>query len=172
MNCAQNRLAPPRVVALARDSYLAPTTPLADSIHLPASFTPRYGQDISSGYGRAAPDGQSVGTTPAELKPKMQKLLSIFAAGDRTGMAGRLLSAFLQKRSKVSYFDDGSLNSAAAGHKNIEHFCDVALSGPPTPPPPGKKRIHQALKDAGWDIKKLIAPSDLTWPSSAPIRTG
>jgi hypothetical protein len=79
----------------------------------------------------------------------MQKLLSIFAAGDRTGMARRLFDAFLQRRSAPGYFDDGALNLAAAGHRNIVHFCDAAVSAPPSLPPPGKKRIHQALKDAG-----------------------
>jgi len=46
--------------------------------------------------------------------------------------------------------------------------CAAAL-GAPFPfgiaPAPGKVRIHQALKAAGWDLDKLVAPTDLGVPA-------
>lgn len=60
------------------------------------------------------------------------------------------------------------MNKAAAGHKNIEHFCKAALGAPApvgVPPATGKTRIHQALKAAGWDIGKLTAPTDRGVPA-------
>jgi hypothetical protein len=109
--------------------------------------------------GRAAPGKQSVGTTEAALKPKMEKLLSKFASGDKTGMARRLCTQFLAKQSSVNYFDDKDLNSAAVAHDNIQYFCNAALGAPypspfGTPPRKGVTRIHQALKAASWDVTK------------------
>jgi hypothetical protein len=156
----------PILVAIARDSYLTPTFPFEDRVHLQGFTPPKYGQDITSAYGRAAPKKQDVGTTPADLAPKMRKLLATFAGGDRNGMAQRLVETFLRKQAGPSYFDDDGLNAAAAKHQNIEFFCRAALSAPGSlPPPQGKKRIHQALKDAGWDIAKLTAPTDLGVPA-------
>lgn len=161
-----NLLRPPVIAAIARDSYLTPRIPFPDPVHLQFIPPPMYGQDTTSGYGRLAPKQQSVGKTPAELAPKMRKLLDTFAAGDRSGMARRLVETFLRKQSGVAYFDDDDLNFAAAKHPNIQFFCKAALSAPGSPPPPpGKKRIHQALKDASWDIAKLTAPTDLGVPA-------
>jgi hypothetical protein len=166
MDCTKHPLLPPKVVAIARDGYLTPEHPFADSVNLPSGPVPKYGQDITSGLGRPAPGKQSVGKTPDELKPKMRKLLDVFAAGDKTGMARRLVDAFLQKQSQVTYFEDAALNTAALGHRNIQYFCGAALSAPNSAQAsPGKKRIHQALKEAGWDIKKLVAPTDLGVPA-------
>ena len=64
-----------------------------------------YGQDITSGCRSRAPQGQSVGNNVGELKPKMLKLLGIFAGGDKTGMAKRLFDEFLSNRiGTVGYF--------------------------------------------------------------------
>jgi hypothetical protein len=92
-------------------------------------------------------------------------------------MAKRLFDAFLMKRADVSYFDDVSLTGAAAKHPNVEYFCAAALAAPGSPaPPPGKTRIHQALKAANWDIANLVAPTDLGVPAlnegTAGMRTG
>lgn len=127
--------------------------------------------------GRVAPGGQNVGATPAALKPKMEKLLSIFARGDRAGMAKRLFDEFLSKKSKVTFFEDSALNLAASRHANISFFCDAALSGPNvTHRTAGKTRIHQALKNAGWDIAKITPPADLGVPAfnigNANLSTG
>jgi hypothetical protein len=165
------------IVAVARDHYLKPTYPFADPIHLPGLTPPKYGQDFKFGYARAAPKGHDVGKTPAVLIPKMRRLLDRFAAGDKSGMAKRLFDAFLMKRADVSYFDDVSLTGAAAKHPNIECFCAAALAAPGSPaPPPGKTRIHQALKAANWDIANLVAPTDLGVPAlnegTAGMHTG
>jgi hypothetical protein len=164
--CAKHPLRPPKVVAIAKDTYLKPKTAFPDPINLPGVAAPEYGQDITYGSKRAAPDNQDVGKTEAELKPKMRKLLDIFASADKGGMAKRLFDAFLKKQSKVIYFDDASLNMAAANHENINIFCSLALSAPNSPhKATGKTRIHQALKNANWDIKKIVIPTDLGVPA-------
>jgi hypothetical protein len=164
MNCKSYPLAPPKIVAIATDKGLMPTNPLNDP-NLPGT-TPKYGQDLTYGVGRKAPEGHDVGKTEDELKPKMRKLLDIFASSDRTGMAKRLFDQFLAKQSTINYFDDKDLNAAAANHENIKYFCDAALGAPGgKPPAPGKTRIHQALQAAGWDIKKSLAPTDLGVPA-------
>jgi hypothetical protein len=157
----------PKVVAIATDTYLKPKTPFADPVNLPGVAAPKYGQDIESGYKRAAPGGQSVGTSAADLKTKMRNLLTIFAAGDRTGMAKRLFDAFLQDTCRLpQYFDDASLATAAAKHQNIVFFCHAALSAPTSAfKSQGKTRIHQALKAANWDIAKMVRPADLGVPA-------
>jgi hypothetical protein len=165
MNCKLYPVTPPRIVAIATDKYLTPTNPFPDT-DLPGPITPKYGQDFTFGVGRAAPLGQDVGKTEKDLKPKMEKLLSIFASNDKSGTAKRLFDKFLAKQAKVTYFEDADLNAAAAMHQNIKYFCDAALSAPNTPhQAPGKTRIHQALKTANWDIQKLIAPADLGVPA-------
>jgi hypothetical protein len=164
LNCIP--LIPPILVAVARDKYLTPSHPFADPVHLKTFPPPKYGQDLTSAYGRVPFKGQSVGKTPTDLAPRMRKLLDSFATGDKSGMARRLMDTFLLRQAGVTYFEDDSLNAAAAKHPHIEHFIRAALSQPGSlPPPAGKKRIHQALKDAGWDITKLVAPTDLGVPA-------
>lgn len=107
-----------------------------------------------------------VGSTEAALIPQMRELLNEFASSDTSGMATRLFNGFLTKNSSVAYFDDASLNSAAAAHANIQFFMSAALSAPNSPnQSAGKTRIHQALKNAGWDIGKVVAPMDLGVPA-------
>ncbi len=175
---SSSRLLIPKLVAVATDSYLTPTHPFPDPDNLPTGIVPRYGQDITTGYRRKAPKGQDVGKTLGELKPKMRKLLSIFASGDKTGMASRLFNAFLANSCRrVTYFEDADLNRIASTHPNILHFCDSALSAPnPAKQPSGKTRIHQALKKVNWDIGKITGPTDLGVPAfnlgKARWRTG
>lgn len=167
MGCTLQALAPPKIVAIATDKYLTPTHASSDPLITGAGgVPPLYGQDFTFGSGRSAPEGHSVGKTEADLKPKMEKLLSIFAGSDKTGMAKRLFAQFLAKRSQVFYFEDVDLNHAAAAHVNIKYFCDAALSAPNLANrSAGKTRIHQALKSANWDIAKLKAPTDLGVPA-------
>ncbi len=167
MACTLRTLTPPKIVAIATDKYLTPVHPSIDPMIAAAGGSPPlYGQDFTFGVNRPAPQGHSVGTTEKELKPKMEKLLKIFASKDSSGMASRLFGQFLSKRSLQVYFDDNDLNRAAAGHTNIRFFCDAALSAPNlTNRSNGKTRIHQALKNAGWDVTKLIRPTDLGVPA-------
>ena len=164
--CTKYYLPVPKVVAIATDKYLTPKTPFPDTANLPGVPAPMYGQDITFGTGRAAPNGQSVGDTEADLRQKMWKLLDIFASGDKSGMAKRLFTAFLNKQNKVTYFDDPALNLAAARHPNIKHFCEAALSAPNMPQRNASKiHIHQALKNAKWDVTKIVVPADLGVPA-------
>ena len=96
LDSSKFRLPIPKLVAVATDTYLTPTTPFSDNDNLQGVIAPKYGQDITNAYRRIAPKGQNVGDTPAVLKPKMRKLLPIFARGDKSGMATRLFNAFLQ----------------------------------------------------------------------------
>jgi hypothetical protein len=164
--CTKYYLSAPKVVAIATDKYLTPTTPFADTANLPGVPAPMYGQDISFGIGRAAPNKQSVGSNEADLRQKMWNLLDVFAKGDKSGMAKRLFTEFLSKRSTVTYFDDPALNLAAAQHTNIKHFCEVALSASNSSQGAiGKTYIHQALKNAKWDISSMVVPTYLGVPA-------
>lgn len=156
----------PRVIAIARDTYLRPRTPFPDPINLPGVAPPLYGPDIDSSTGRKPPGAYDVGKTAAELVPKMRKLVSVFAKNDRSGMASRLVEAFLARAPAVQFFEDPDLNRAAAEHENIRSFCTHALGAPNIPGPGnGKLRIHQALRNAGWDIHKIVMPTDLGVPA-------
>ena len=166
MDLSAHPVAPPKIVAIATDKYLTPTHESQDK-ELPGP-APKYGQDFEFGVGRAAPGGKNVGTTVADLKPRMEFLLRAFAKNDNTGMARRLFDKFLAKQDRVYYFEDVDLSAAVEGHDNIKSFCSAALGAPypfGTPPAPGKTRIHQALKAANWDVAKLVAPTDLGVPA-------
>jgi hypothetical protein len=158
-------IVPPRLVARATDRYLTPANPFPDAVNLPATVVPRYGQDITFGLRRPAPLGHNVGGTPRDLDPRMRGLLDVFAGDDRSGMARRLFDAFLLPQRGVTYFDDPALNAAAGGHPNIQHFITASLGAPSAPPPGGAVRIHQALRTAGWDLRRLVTPSDLGVPA-------
>ena len=166
MDCNAHPVAPPQIVAIATDKNINLQHSSVDK-DLPGP-PPQYGQDFTYNVGRAAPGGKSVGTTVDVLKDKVKRLVFTFARDDKTGMAKRLFVKFLAKQDRVYYFEDADLNAAAAKHDNILHFCSAAL-GAPYPygiaPAPGVTRIHQALKAAGWDITKLIAPTDLGPPA-------
>jgi hypothetical protein len=164
MDCKSYPLNPPRIVATAVD--FNPTRPNSfDDSFLPAPYKPGYGQDLTFGTGGKPPEPRDVGSSETVLKPKMEKLLGVFASDDKSGMAKRLFDKFLAKQTAVIYFDDADLNKAADAHANIKSFITAALAPPGTSPPAGKTRIHQALKTAGWDINKLVAPSDLGPPA-------
>jgi len=178
MDCIQYPVAPPKIVAIATQSGLKPTYKFADP-DLPGPPL-LYGEDLTFGVKGIAPNGEDVGSTEAELKPKMLHLLDYFAADDDSGMAHRLFRKFLAKQSQVTYFTDKDLDKAAAAHENIQYFCSAALGAPypwGIPPAPGKTRIHQALKAAKWDVNNLAAPTDLGAPAfnlgnKAPHYTG
>jgi hypothetical protein len=162
----QDAVEPPRLVAVAVDRYLKPSTAFQDLVNLAGLPPPKFGQDITFGISRKAPGGQSVGTGPKELTPRMRKLLSIFAGGDTSGMSTRLFDKFLAPSRAVSFFEDADLNGAADKHEHINVFCNAALSAPDLPnKSEGRTRIHQALKTAGWNLKKLVIPTDLGVPA-------
>src|SRR5437667_247815 len=121
MDCTKYPIAPPKIVAIATEPGLKPTYKFADPDF--ADFTPQYGEDFTFGVNGIAPNGEDVGSTEAELKPKMRHLLDYFAADDDSGKASRLFSKFLAKQSQVTYFTDNDLDKAAAAHENIQYFC-------------------------------------------------
>jgi hypothetical protein len=166
MDCTQYPVSPPKIVAIATEFDWNATHKFADP-KLPGSPIPVYGQDLEFGTNGIAPNGQDVGSTEAELKPKMERLLGIFAHKDGSGMARRLFTSFLAKQSQVIYFEDQDLNKAVDAHDRMDYFCRAALGAPwpwGVPPGSGKTRIHQALQAAKWDLNHLVAPTDLGAP--------
>jgi hypothetical protein len=100
------------------------------------------------------------------LERKMRKLLTEFASSDTHGKARRLFDAFLTPRRAVSIWSDADLTTAAEAHPNIVTFVHRALSAPNSPErSAGQTRIHQALQNAGWDIRRAVAPTDLGVPA-------
>ena len=166
MDITQYPVAPPKLVAIATEPGLKPNIKFPDP-DLPGP-PPQYGDDLTFGTNGIAPNGENVGSTEAELKPKMAHLLDYFTDDDSSGMARRLFNRFLAKQSQVTYFTDQALDKAADAHENMEYFCRAAWGAPwpwGVPPAPGKTRIHQALKAANWDLNALYAPNDLGAPA-------
>lgn len=160
------RLTRPKVVAAATDKYLTPTHLFNDSVNLPRE-TLRYGQDITFALNRSLPAGNPPAASDENsLIPYMRELLNQFAGDDRSGMAKRLFDRFLapECRAGAQYFDDASLNLAAKNHTNIKYFCKAALNKP-SASVSNKTRIHQALKNANWDINQMVVPRDLGVPA-------
>jgi hypothetical protein len=165
MDCANYPILP-KLVAIATEFDWQPTKKFADPT-LPGP-PPVYGQDLEFGINGIAPNGEDVGSTEADLKPKMERLLDIFAHADSTGMAKRLFRKFLAKQNQVTYFEDSDLNKAVSAHDRMDYFCRAALGAPypwGAPANPGVTRIHQALKAAKWDVTKLVFPTDLGTPT-------
>ena len=163
--CKYYRLARPKIIAIATDTYLTPTTTFADP-GLPGSHALGFGQDLSSATGRTQPHGPSVGATTAVLETKMRNLLTVFASNDTDGKARRLFDDFLAPNTAVRFWSDPDLTAAAEAHANIATFVSRALSAPNSPErSTGQTRIHQALETAGWDINAAVAPADLGVPA-------
>jgi hypothetical protein len=55
--------------------------------------------------------------------------------------------------------------STVDGRYGALHFCHAALSAPTSTYRSGLPRIHQALRAMKWDIKKVVAPTDLGVPA-------
>jgi hypothetical protein len=165
MDCKSSPLASPKIVAIATDKYLTPKTAFNDKL-LPAGTKTMYGQDLSFGFRGDSPDNMNVGSNEADLKAKMDKLLVSFASNDKAGMARKLFTAFQSKKTAVEFYEDTDLSKAANVHSNVQYFVKAALGDPRSNTSvAGKTRIHQALAAAGWDINKLIAPTDLGVPA-------
>lgn len=160
------KMVKPRLVAVARDTYLSAKIDFPDS-YLPAGcVAPEFGQDISYALNRIIPFGVGVGNSEQELKKKMRKLVDIFSSSDNKELTSKLFESFLSKNKEVMIFDDTRMSSIAKNHVNIKSFCNLAISAPGYMPfSPGKIRIHQALKNADWDINKIQVPVDLGVPA-------
>jgi len=160
------RLAQPKIIAIATDTYLKPKT-YVNEPGLPDNHPLGFGQDLDFGAGRALPRGHpSVGSTTADLKKTMRFLLHEFASGDGSGKAKRLFDDFLKPQTGLIFWSDSDLTAAAEVHPNITTFIHRALSAPNSPErSPGKTRIHQALKEAGWDINAVAPVEGLGVPA-------
>jgi hypothetical protein len=181
INCQRFRLAAPRVIAVATDG--SPTVTAIPDPALPVGHAVPFGQDITfegppgSTAPRAQPSGAGVGTTPAALDPLMRGLLGIFAGSDTSGMATRLVNAFLTPNRTVRFWSDAALDAAVRAHPNTASWVSLSLNAPTSPErSPGRTRIHQALQAANWDINAAVAPTDLGPPAfntgNKVLRTG
>lgn len=185
---APQRLAKPKLVAIAKDAVKTPRPTSFPDPRLPPEcatepFVPKYGEDLT--YGKSTTSvGHSAGKTEKELKPIMKKLVSIFAPNDAKGMADRLFTKFLECQNAVTVFQDPDLDTAVSAHPNAIDFSVRAVNAPsastvtphsvptygftPTAPSASgvqpKKRIHQALAAAGWDINMVTPLTDLGSP--------
>jgi hypothetical protein len=163
--CERFRLTQPKIVATATDVTLRPTTTVSDPA-LFGGYPLGFGQDLSFSMGRPQPFGPSVGTTIWMLQTRMRELLPVFASSDTTGKATRLFNTFLSQQGAVSFWSDPDLTAAAEAHSNIQAWVDRALSVPGTlGGSTGRRRIHQALQEASWDINAVVAPTDLGVPA-------
>ncbi|MBN1207918.1 MAG: SH3 domain-containing protein [Myxococcaceae bacterium] len=159
------KLAQPKIIAIATDSYLKPTMTVADS-RLPGKHALGFGQDLTFSKGRVQPHGPSVGTTTASLDSTMRVLLSEFASKDTNGKARRLFNSFLTPQRALMFWSDTGLTAAAEAHPNITTFVHRALSAPNSPErSEGKTRIHQVLEKAGWDINAAVPATGLGVPA-------
>lgn len=159
------QLAQPKIIAIATDTYLTPTTYITDPL-LPGKHVLGFGQDLSFAKGRTQPHGPSVGTTTTDLDSKMRLLLKEFASNDKRGKARRLFDAFLKPQRAWMFWSDSGLTADAEVHPNITTFVHRALSAPTsTERSEGKTRIHQALEKAGWDINAVAPVTGLGVPA-------
>jgi hypothetical protein len=159
------------LIAKAIDTYLTPIAqfPVGDEVL-------DLGQDVTHAANREAPiipvsgilfpQRYSVGTDEGTLRNKMNRLLDVFAEGDTSGMAKRLFSEFMKKNKSIEVFTDKALDKAIEKHENFIAFSDRTLAAPGTQGTnPNRKRIHQALKEANWDINKVVLIDDLGVPA-------
>lgn len=161
-------LNPQILLATAEDPVMVRglrTTSHRDRLN-PAIPAFRLGADTIFGTGRAAPGGESVGTTAAGLRTHMRPLLSIFAWNDPSGKARRLVTEFLHHHRAINFWSDPDLDSAVNGHSNIDYFCEAALGAPGSRgSAPGRLRIHQRLAAAGWNIRHCALTTGLGVPA-------
>ncbi len=162
--CSIYRLNHPFLIAKAVDGYLSPILRFKDDDYPKENLY--LGQDATFGVGRKLPYSESVGKNESELKEKMNKLLDIFAAGDSSGKAKRLFGKFYEKKQAVTIFRDAALAAATESHENFIAFSNATLGIPGAQGAnPKKIRIHQALKNANWDINKVSLIADLGVPA-------
>lgn len=151
-----------RFVAQATDTYLTPMVGFpVEEPGLPDGEL-MFGQDIRFGTRGGQRKSQSVGTEESDLRKKCARLIEVFAPDDDTGMAKRLMDAFLMKRHTVRLFEDDDMNESIAKHPNFKSFSSLVLSAPGTPGVNTTRvRLHQALKQANWDINAIPFIGDL-----------
>lgn len=118
-----------------------------------------FGDDIKFGVGRKPTEANidvseagwfSDDTKEEVLLDRVNDLVDIFATFDFDGVAKRIFDKmFKDKSSKVRYHQDQALNEIASKHGHIEDFMKNAMQQA------GKHRIHDALKQADWDINQI-----------------
>ncbi|AUX38489.1 MULTISPECIES: LysM domain-containing protein [Sorangium] len=166
-DCIVYQLAKPFLIAKAVDSTIVPTVSLKvrdDVLH--GGIMP-LGQDITHSSSRALLDGYpATSNDEATLRDAMLRLLDVFAFYDRDEMAKRLFDKFLEKNGQVTIFTDDGLDMAVQASSNFIAFSDRTLAAPGTNgTDPTKPRIHQRLKDAGWDINNVKTIEGLGVPA-------
>ena len=72
----------------------------------------------------------------------------------RTKIAEREFRAFQIKKSAPEIYTDPNLDKAVPLSEHFKDFPSAVLAAPPIVPPPGKVRIHQALKAGGMGYQR------------------
>jgi N-acetyl-anhydromuramyl-L-alanine amidase AmpD len=164
--CVSYELNEPFLIATAKDRNIKTRVSLAVNDDILKGARIDLGQDAQHSKGRSASDSYSVGKDEEQLKNQMRKLVDVFAAEDSENMACRLFERFLKKNREIEIFHEDSLDRAVEKHENMIAFTERALAAPGTPGvDPGKRRIHQALMDAGWNINHAERIDDLGVPA-------
>lgn len=160
--CVTYKLSRPILIATAKDTTIRTRVSLSVNDDVLKGASIELGQDVTHSMGRAAPGDRSVGDDEETLRTKMVALLDIFASGDPDGKAKRLFDRFLENNSAIEVFTDAALDKAAGAHENFIDFSDRTVAAPGTKgTDPKKIRIHQALKNADWNIDKAKRITDL-----------
>lgn len=163
--CVCHDLARPLLMATAVDGAIAHrvTVPTAADGDL------RLGQDATFGAVAAPTETRAAEAMAADERAQrdaMYRLLDVFAGGDTEGMARRLFDAFLSKKASVEVYSDAALDRAVASHPNFLSFSERALNGPGMEGySAARMRIHQALRDVGWDINQVSTVTGLGVPA-------
>ncbi len=118
-----------------------------------------FGDDIKFGVDRKPTEANvdvseagwfSDDTKEEVLLDRVDELVDIFATYDFDGVAKRIFDKmFKDKSSKVRYHQDQALDMIASKHGHIEDFMENAMRQK------GRRRIHDALKQADWDINQI-----------------
>ena len=167
MSCDPAPLNPVELAAVARFDDLELTHEFRDPDASLPPLTMKFGRDFEHGRGGALPEGLvEVGSDEATLKRKMRVLLGAFAGNDPHGKARRLFDAFLSKQARPKIWRDDDLDATGRSHGNMVHFARAALNDPAwSKHDPGRRRIHQALRRARWDVRGIVPPRDLGVPA-------
>lgn len=160
--CVEYTLAQPRVIAVALDGAIVEEVRLRVPEDAPYD-TLAFGPDATSSSSGSAGD-YAVGDTEQECGQIMRFLLGQFASGDTSGVAERLIDAFIAGSDAIRLFKDPDLDLKISESPRFNDFSELVVSAPGTEGA-SRFRLHQALEQANWDINAVTTITDLGIPA-------
>lgn len=155
----------PFVVAIAKDNAAKSRTSGTSftSTSDPDDGPMLFGEDATHGKGASLPGMllSSAGKNTGDLKGKMNGLLGVFAPQDPAGNARRMFTEFQKPRTALEEYKDSKVDDQVARNQTFLDFSDLTLNAPVCNKKSSNRRIHQALKEAEWDINKVKTLDDL-----------